>query len=146
MNQGPNGVPIQEGVPRLSVVHFLIALVVLLVAIPSAARRIESATPSYTSRRTDYGTWNSVRDAPFAPPTNYEHPRGLEWIISNWANEMDKGEVVAGKVIAPTVQATRTSWRKQWRPNHERPLRSLATTLLPRHRHPAFRIFPIAPP
>jgi hypothetical protein len=34
MNQGPNGRPAQEGARRLSVAHFLIALVVLLVVIP----------------------------------------------------------------------------------------------------------------
>src|SRR5262245_33643827 len=35
-NQGPNGRPAQEGALRLSVVHFLIALVVLLLTIPFA--------------------------------------------------------------------------------------------------------------
>jgi Ion channel len=34
MNQGPSGPPAQEGARRLSVVHFLIALVVLLVSVP----------------------------------------------------------------------------------------------------------------
>jgi uncharacterized protein (TIGR02246 family) len=40
------------------------------------------------------GRWllSSVRDAPFAPPTNYEHLRGLEWAIGDWAAENDKGE------------------------------------------------------
>jgi uncharacterized protein (TIGR02246 family) len=35
----------------------------------------------------------SVRDAPFAPPTNHEHLRGLEWIIGNWSDDTDKGEI-----------------------------------------------------
>ncbi len=34
MTQGPSGLPTREGARRLSVVHFLIALVVLLVVIP----------------------------------------------------------------------------------------------------------------
>jgi uncharacterized protein (TIGR02246 family) len=40
------------------------------------------------------GKWqlSSVRDAPFAPPTNQEHFRGLEWLIGDWAAESDKGE------------------------------------------------------
>jgi uncharacterized protein (TIGR02246 family) len=39
------------------------------------------------------GKWllNSVRDAPFSPPTRYEHLRGLEWAIGEWAEEA-KGE------------------------------------------------------
>ncbi len=41
------------------------------------------------------GTWylSSVRDAPFAPATNYEHLRPLEWLIGNWAEENEKGEM-----------------------------------------------------
>jgi len=41
------------------------------------------------------GQWylDSVRDAPFAPPSNYEHLRGLEWAIGDWAGEGDKGEM-----------------------------------------------------
>lgn len=43
------------------------------------------------------GRWllSSVREAPYAPPTNYEHLRGLEWAVGNWvgwAGEADKGE------------------------------------------------------
>jgi uncharacterized protein (TIGR02246 family) len=40
------------------------------------------------------GKWqlSSVRDAPFAPPTNHEHFRGLEWAIGDWAADSDKGE------------------------------------------------------
>ncbi len=40
------------------------------------------------------GKWllSSVRDAPFAPPTNQEHFRGLEWAIGDWAADSDKGE------------------------------------------------------
>jgi uncharacterized protein (TIGR02246 family) len=41
------------------------------------------------------GRWllSSVRDAPFAPPSNYEHLRALEWGIGDWAGETEKGEV-----------------------------------------------------
>ena len=41
------------------------------------------------------GKWliASVRDAPHAPPTNYEKLRGLEWAIGDWADDTDKGEV-----------------------------------------------------
>jgi uncharacterized protein (TIGR02246 family) len=41
------------------------------------------------------GKWliASVRDAPHAPPTNYENLRGLEWAIGDWADDTDKGEV-----------------------------------------------------
>jgi uncharacterized protein (TIGR02246 family) len=41
------------------------------------------------------GKWllSSVRDAPYAPPTSYEHLRELEWAIGDWADEADKGEV-----------------------------------------------------
>lgn len=35
----------------------------------------------------------SVRDAAFSPPTNYEHLRGLEGLIGEWAEEKDKGQV-----------------------------------------------------
>ncbi len=39
------------------------------------------------------GKWllASVRDAPFTPPGNYEHLRGLEWAVGNWSAE-DKGD------------------------------------------------------
>jgi uncharacterized protein (TIGR02246 family) len=41
------------------------------------------------------GHWllSSVRDAPFSPPTNHEHLRGLEWLIGDWADETAQGEV-----------------------------------------------------
>jgi uncharacterized protein (TIGR02246 family) len=41
------------------------------------------------------GKWclNSVRDAAFSPPTNYEHLRGLEGLIGQWVGDGDKGEV-----------------------------------------------------
>lgn len=41
------------------------------------------------------GQWllGSVRDAPFAPPTNYEHLRGLAWAIGDWAGEGENGVV-----------------------------------------------------
>jgi hypothetical protein len=41
------------------------------------------------------GKWHlsSVRDAPYSPPTNHEHLRGLEWLIGNWADDSkDKAE------------------------------------------------------
>ena len=40
------------------------------------------------------GKWllSSVREAPFTPPGNYEHLRGLEWAIGEWSAENDKGE------------------------------------------------------
>jgi uncharacterized protein (TIGR02246 family) len=40
------------------------------------------------------GQWllGSVRDAPFAAPSNYEHLRQLEWAIGDWAAEGDNGE------------------------------------------------------
>jgi uncharacterized protein (TIGR02246 family) len=40
------------------------------------------------------GEWllSSVRDAPHVPPSQYEHLRGLEWAIGQWADENDKGE------------------------------------------------------
>jgi uncharacterized protein (TIGR02246 family) len=40
------------------------------------------------------GKWmlSSVRDAPFAVPTNQEHFRGLEWVIGDWAADSDRGE------------------------------------------------------
>jgi hypothetical protein len=34
-----------------------------------------------------------VRDAPYSPPTNYEHLRALEWAIGDWASEGDSGGV-----------------------------------------------------
>ncbi len=41
------------------------------------------------------GQWylDSVRDSPFVPPSNYEHLRGLEWAIGDWAGNNDAGEV-----------------------------------------------------
>ncbi len=40
------------------------------------------------------GKWllSSVRDAPYAAPSNQEHFRGLEWIIGDWAADAAKGE------------------------------------------------------
>jgi uncharacterized protein (TIGR02246 family) len=40
------------------------------------------------------GMWllSSVRNSPFAPLSNYQHLRGLEWIIGEWAGESGKGE------------------------------------------------------
>jgi uncharacterized protein (TIGR02246 family) len=41
------------------------------------------------------GDWHlaSVRDALYVSPTNYEHLRGLEWVIGDWVDDTDKGEV-----------------------------------------------------
>jgi uncharacterized protein (TIGR02246 family) len=41
------------------------------------------------------GQWllSSVRDAMFTPPSNYEHLRGLEGTIGDWAGENGNGEV-----------------------------------------------------
>jgi uncharacterized protein (TIGR02246 family) len=41
------------------------------------------------------GKWliSSVRDADFSPPTNYDHLKGLEWLIGDWADEAGKGDV-----------------------------------------------------
>jgi len=40
------------------------------------------------------GHWQieSVRDAIYIPPTNYEHLRGLEWAIGDWVAESPTGE------------------------------------------------------
>lgn len=41
------------------------------------------------------GEWrlSSVRDAPYAPPTNYEHLKELEWAVGDWADEGENGKV-----------------------------------------------------
>ncbi len=41
------------------------------------------------------GEWrlSSVRDSVYAPATNYENLRELEWAIGDWADDVDKGEV-----------------------------------------------------
>jgi uncharacterized protein (TIGR02246 family) len=41
------------------------------------------------------GQWylDSVRDAAYAPPTNYDKLRGLDWIIGDWADAESDGEV-----------------------------------------------------
>jgi uncharacterized protein (TIGR02246 family) len=40
------------------------------------------------------GKWllESVRSAPFTPPSNYERLKGLEWLVGEWADEGGKGE------------------------------------------------------
>jgi uncharacterized protein (TIGR02246 family) len=35
----------------------------------------------------------SVREAPYAPPGNYEHLRGLEWAIGEWVDEGEGPEI-----------------------------------------------------
>lgn len=46
------------------------------------------------------GKWllESVREAPYAAPSNYEYLRGLEWLIGEWAGGSADGKVV-GRVI-----------------------------------------------
>jgi uncharacterized protein (TIGR02246 family) len=41
------------------------------------------------------GQWllSAVRMAPFTPPSNYEHLRGLDWAIGEWASEAKEGAV-----------------------------------------------------
>ncbi len=41
------------------------------------------------------GQWllSSVREAPFVPPSNYRHLRGLEWAIGDWAGAAEEGGV-----------------------------------------------------
>jgi uncharacterized protein (TIGR02246 family) len=41
------------------------------------------------------GQWllGSVRETPFVPPGNYEHLRGLEWAVGDWAGEAEQGGV-----------------------------------------------------
>src|SRR5437899_2325602 len=34
----------------------------------------------------------NVRDSAYEPPSNYEHLRGLEWAVGEWAGQADKGE------------------------------------------------------
>jgi uncharacterized protein (TIGR02246 family) len=40
------------------------------------------------------GKWflESVRQAAYTPPSNYEHLKGLEWLIGEWADDVQKGE------------------------------------------------------
>jgi uncharacterized protein (TIGR02246 family) len=40
------------------------------------------------------GRWflSSIRNSPFAPPSQFEHLQGLGWIIGEWAGETDKGD------------------------------------------------------
>ena len=39
------------------------------------------------------GQWllSSVHDTPYAPPTNYEHLKDLEWMIGDWADQGENG-------------------------------------------------------
>jgi uncharacterized protein (TIGR02246 family) len=39
------------------------------------------------------GQWllGSVRETPFVPPSNYQHLRGLEWAIGDWASDEEGG-------------------------------------------------------
>jgi uncharacterized protein (TIGR02246 family) len=56
--------------------------------------------PSNQSRYTNVnvkkdGQWvlESVREAPYTPPGNYEHLRGLEWAIGEWIDEGEGPEI-----------------------------------------------------
>jgi uncharacterized protein (TIGR02246 family) len=44
-------------------------------------------------KKDDYWYLSSVRDAAYSPPTNYEHLRGLEGLIGDWAEDAEKGEI-----------------------------------------------------
>ncbi len=41
------------------------------------------------------GEWylSSVRDAAYSPPTNFDNLRGLEWLIGDWTQEGEKGDL-----------------------------------------------------
>ena len=41
------------------------------------------------------GQWmlSSVRDSPYAPPSNYEHLKDLEWMVGDWAADGENGPV-----------------------------------------------------
>jgi uncharacterized protein (TIGR02246 family) len=41
------------------------------------------------------GQWllSAVRESPFTPPSNYEHLRGLDWLVGDWAGEAEEGAV-----------------------------------------------------
>jgi uncharacterized protein (TIGR02246 family) len=41
------------------------------------------------------GQWvlQSVREAPYTPPGNYEHLRGLEWAVGEWVDEGEGPEI-----------------------------------------------------
>ena len=51
---------------------------------------------SYTNTLVEKdGKWllASVREAPYAPPSNYEHLRSLEWAIGVWEHDVTEGHV-----------------------------------------------------
>ena len=62
------------------------------------------------------GQWllDSVRDAIYVPPTNYEHLRGLEWAIGDWVAE------------APTGEGARLSF--SWAPHQNFMINTFSTT------------------
>ncbi len=58
----------------------------------------------------------SVREAPYTPPGNYEHLRGLEWAIGEWVDEGEGPEVDHASfewalIFTPTSGAARPYWR-----------------------------------
>ena len=48
------------------------------------------------------GRWSlaSVREAPYAPPSNYEQLRGLEWAIGEWVDDADKADKSEGSSVS----------------------------------------------
>jgi uncharacterized protein (TIGR02246 family) len=44
-------------------------------------------------KHNDQWLLGAVRDSAYIPPSNYEHLRGLAWLIGEWAGQADKGEV-----------------------------------------------------
>jgi hypothetical protein len=83
-------------------VTFVPAFVSPEVAIEDGVTEVFSADggPSSRARYTIVhvkkdGQWHlsSVRDAAYSPATNYEHLRGLEWLIGDWAEDGEKGDV-----------------------------------------------------
>jgi uncharacterized protein (TIGR02246 family) len=60
----------------------------------------QEGTPPNQARYTNVhvkkdGQWvlQSVREAPYTPPGNYEHLRGLEWAIGEWVDEGEGPEI-----------------------------------------------------
>ncbi len=59
----------------------------------------ENAPPSrgrYTNvhvKKNGHWLLSSVRETVFTPPSNYEHLRGLEWAVGDWASENGPGPV-----------------------------------------------------
>lgn len=87
---------------KLRIDSFSLRFVTPEVAIEDGVTEViapEGAPPSrarYTIvhvKKDDQWLLGSVRDTPFAPPSNYEHLRGLEWTLGDWSGEANQGEV-----------------------------------------------------